>query len=139
MFALAVFNERVPAAPPTNDPIVPEYESDEPIVGVEVAVVLSAPVPPAVYTSPFEVRLESVEIFCEVFTLNALPEYVSPVPAVVVAPDETSPPYTARAPLESDGRLSDDEKVDDAVEKIPLNPITVVVELYPVLTVNGNA
>ena len=130
VFALAVFNERVPATPPTNDPIVPEYESDPPIVGVDVAVVLSAPVPPAVYTSPFDVRLESVEIFCEVFTLNALPEYVSPVPAVVVAYDPTSPPYTASSPLESDERRSDDEKVDDAVEKRPLvKPMVVEVLL----------
>ena len=31
------------------------------------------------------------------------------------------------------------EIVDDAVEKNPLNPMTVEVELYPVLTVNGKA
>ena len=38
------------------------------------------------------------------FTLNALPLYVSPVPAVVVAYDPTVPPYTASSPFESDGR-----------------------------------
>ena len=36
---------------------------------------------------------------------------------------------TARAPDVSDGRLSDDENVDEAVENSPLNPITVEVEL----------
>lgn len=35
--------------------------------------------------------------------MNALPEYVSPVPAVVVAPLDTTPPNTARPPLDSDG------------------------------------
>ncbi len=139
MFALPRLSERVPAAPPTNDPIVPEYESDAPIVGVDVAVVLSVPVPPAVYTSPFEVRLESVEIDCVLFTLNALPEYVRPVPAVVVAPDETSPPYTASPPLESDESRNGPEKVDDAVENIPpVNPSTDEVELPYDCEVNGN-
>ncbi len=38
-------------------------------------------------------------------TLNALPLYVSPVPAVVVAELETTPPNTARPPLDNDGRL----------------------------------
>ncbi len=33
-------------------------------------------------------------------TLKALPEYDRPVPAVVVAPLETSPPKTARPPSE---------------------------------------
>jgi hypothetical protein len=45
----------------------------------------SAPVPPEVLMRPLEVRFESVLMFCEVFTLKALPEYVRPVPAVVVA------------------------------------------------------
>ncbi len=35
--------------------------------------------------------------------MNALPEYVSPVPAVVVAPLDTTPPNTARPPEDSDG------------------------------------
>lgn len=38
--------------------------------------------------------------------MNALPEYVSPVPAVVVAPLDTTPPNTARPPLDRDGRDS---------------------------------
>ena len=100
----------------------------------------SVPSPLIVFTKPFEVRFESFAIFCVVFTLNALPEYVRPVPAVVVAYDPTSPPYTASSPLESDESRSDDEKVDDAVEKRPLvKPIVVEVLLYPVFTVNGNA
>lgn len=36
--------------------------------------------------------------------MNALPEYVRPVPAVVVAPEDTTPPNTARPPLDRDGR-----------------------------------
>ena len=53
---------------------------------------------------------------------------------------ETSPLLPVNAnPCDSDGRYSDDPNVDDAVEKSPLNPMTVDVELYPVLTVNGNA
>ena len=136
MFALAVLRR--------ND--VPLYESPVPAVVVATQVgtpadiartvpfvpfdvTERAPVPPEVVTSPLVVKLESVEMFCDVLTLNALPEYVSPVPAVVVAPDETSPPNTASDPLASDGNWSEPEKVDDAVEKRPLNPITVVVEL----------
>jgi hypothetical protein len=69
-------------------------------------------------------------MFCVVLTLNALPLYVSPVPAVVVAPLPTTPPNTVRPPLDSDGRFSVLENVDDAVEKRPLvNPIVVDVEL----------
>ncbi len=45
----------------------------------------SVPSPPEVLTIPFEVRLESLEMFWTVLTLKALAEYVSPVPAVVVA------------------------------------------------------
>ena len=98
------------------------------------------PSPLIVFTKPLDVRFERLVIFCVVFTLNALPEYVSPVPAVVVAPDETSPPYTASPPLESDESRNDDEKVDDAVEKRPLvKPMVVEVLLYPVLRVYGNA
>ncbi len=62
--------------------------------------------------------------------MNALPLYVSPVPAVVVAYDPTTPPYTARPPLDSDGRFSVPENVDEAVENSPLvNPIVVDVPL----------
>jgi hypothetical protein len=35
------------------------------------------------------------------------------------------------------GRKKSFDMVDDAVEKNPFNPRTVVVELYPTLTVNG--
>lgn len=38
--------------------------------------------------------------------MNALPEYVRPVPAVVVAYEPTVPPYTARDPLDRDGSCS---------------------------------
>ena len=61
--------------------------------------------------------------------MNALAEYVSPVHAVVVAYDPTTPPYTARPPLDSDGKFNAPENVDDAVENSPLNPMTVDVEL----------
>ena len=43
--------------------------------------------------------------------MKALPEYVSPVPAVVVAPLDTRPLNTARPPFDSDGRLRVLEKV----------------------------
>ena len=70
-------------------------------------------------------------MFCVVFTLNDVPLYESPVPAVVVAYDPTRPPYTARLPFESEDSLNAPENVDDAVEKIPppMNPIVEVVEL----------
>ncbi len=62
--------------------------------------------------------------------MKALPEYVRPVPAVVVAYEPTRPPYTARLPLVRDVSLSVDEKVDEAVENRPfVNPIVVDVEL----------
>ena len=69
-------------------------------------------------------------MFCVVFTLNALPVYVSPVPAVVVAPLDTSPPNTARPPEDSDGRLSvpANRFVDDAYPNDP----SVVEELVNV-------
>ena len=70
--------------------------------------------------------------------LNALPEYVSPVPAVVVAYDPTSPPYTASCPSDSAGSLKAPLNVDDAVEKRPFRkPMVVEVELYPETEVNG--
>jgi hypothetical protein len=43
--AFAVFRDRVPDIPPTTLPIVPEYESDAPTVGVDVDTDCSAPVP----------------------------------------------------------------------------------------------
>ena len=50
------------------------------------------------------------------FTLNAFAEYASPVPAVVVAPLDTTPPNTASPPLDSEGKLScpANSDVDDA-------------------------
>lgn len=69
-------------------------------------------------------------MFCVVFTLNALPEYVSPVPAVVVAPLDTNPLYTASAPFDNADNLNAPENVDDAVENSPpVNPIAVPVAL----------
>ncbi len=41
-------------------------------------------------------------------------------------------------PWDRDGRYRLDPNVDDAVENSPLKPMTVDVELKPVLTVNGN-
>ena len=62
--------------------------------------------------------------------MKALAEYVSPVPAVVVAYEPSTPPYTARPPLDRDGKFSAPENVDEAVENRPLvNPIVVDVEL----------
>lgn len=69
-------------------------------------------------------------MFCVVLTLKAFPLYVSPVPAVVVAYDPTSPLYTSRDPFESDGSLNAPENVDDAVENRPFRkPMVVEVEL----------
>lgn len=56
----------------------------------------SAPVPPDVLTKPFEVRFESVAMFCDVFTVNDVPLYDSPVPAVVVAVHVGTPERSAR-------------------------------------------
>ncbi len=62
------------------------------------------------------------------------------MPAVVVAPDETSPPNTESPPSERDDNRRGPEKVDDAVEKTPLRrPRVVDVLLYPATEVNGNA
>ena len=77
-------------------------------------------------------------MFCDVLTLNELPEYESPVPAVVVAYDPTSPPYTASDPLDRDESLNGPPNVDDAVENNPpVNPITEDVELPYDADVNG--
>jgi hypothetical protein len=45
----------------------------------------SVPSPLIVLTNPFEVRFERRLMFCVVSTVNAVPLYESPVPAVVVA------------------------------------------------------
>lgn len=42
------------------------------------------------------VKFESVAMFCEVFTVNEVPLYERPVPAVVVATHVGMPPDTAR-------------------------------------------
>lgn len=69
-------------------------------------------------------------MFCDALTLNDVPLYESPVPAVVVAYDPTRPPYTASDPFESADSLNAPENVDDAVENRPfVNPIVVDVEL----------
>lgn len=53
--------------------------------------------------------------------MNALPEYVSPVPAVVVAPLDTTPPNTASPPLERFGSESVpiEARVDDEYPNDP--------------------
>ena len=62
-------------------------------------------------------------------TLKALPEYERPVPAVVVAELETSPPKTESPPFERVGRLKVELMVEEAVErKPPVNPRMVEVE-----------
>jgi hypothetical protein len=93
--------------------------------------ILSVPSPPDVLTKPLEVKLESFAMFCVVFTLKAFPLYESPVPAVVVAPPYTSPLASRPSPPDvSDGSLSAELNVDDAVEKIPLlKPMVVLVAL----------
>jgi hypothetical protein len=42
---------------------VPEYESDAPIVGVDVATVFSVPLPFVVYVTPLDERFERLVIF----------------------------------------------------------------------------
>ena len=63
--------------------------------------------------------------------MNELVEYESPVPAVVVAAEYTSPPVpTASPPVDNDESLKSDEMVDEAVDKKPFKrPIVVEVEL----------
>jgi len=60
---------------------------------------------------------------------------------VVVADEYTRPlTPTPRPPTARDERYRDDEIVEEPVEKkpfAPVKPMAVVVELYPVLTVNG--
>ena len=64
--------------------------------------------------------------------MNAFPEYVSPVPAVVVAYDPTTPPYTASPPFDRDGRfrVPANSDVDDAY----VNEASVVDVLENVLS-----
>ena len=57
-----------------------------------------------------------------------------------MAYEPTSPPYTAKLPLDSDDNLNGPENVELAPENSPpVKPMVVDVELYPVLTVNGKA
>ena len=73
-------------------------------------------------------------------TVNAVQETDPEHVAVVVEIDCTRPPEPTYArPCERDERRSGAEIVDEAVEKKPLNPRTVDVELYPVCTENGKA
>jgi hypothetical protein len=69
--------------------------------------------------------------------------YVRPVENVVVAAEYRRPfAPTLRPPDESDERLNEPEMVEEPVAKklfAPVKPMVVVVELYPVFTVNGNA
>jgi hypothetical protein len=84
---------------------------------------------------PFDERFERFVMFCVALTLNALAEYVRPVPAVVVAPLETRPLKTASPPFESADNRNGPEMVDDAVEKKPFRPRTV--EVAAPYEVNG--
>jgi hypothetical protein len=52
LLALPRFRDRVPEAPPTTLPNVPEYDSDAPITGVDVATDCSAPVPAPYISCP---------------------------------------------------------------------------------------
>ena len=63
VFGLDRFRESVPDAPPSSCPIVPEYESDEPIVGVDVDTVFSVPLLFVVYVTPLDVRLDRFVMF----------------------------------------------------------------------------
>ena len=64
--------------------------------------------------------------------MNALPEYVSPVPAVVVAPLDTTPPNTASPPLDRDGRFR--VPANRLVDEAYVNDPSVVDELLNVLS-----
>ena len=87
MFGLERLSEIVELEPPSKAPSVPDTDSVESVVTEDVATVFNVPLLPAVYVTPLDVKFERVVMFCDVFTLNALPLYVSPVPAVVVAPE----------------------------------------------------
>jgi hypothetical protein len=77
----------------------------------------SVPSAPEVLTKPFEVRLESLAMFWIVLTLKELAEYVSPVPAVVVAALMTCPPKTPSPPSDSEESLKVPERVPLCAEK----------------------
>jgi hypothetical protein len=73
------------------------------------------------------------------FRINEFAVYERPVPAVVVAPEYTSPFVPIpNPPEEREVKKRFEEMVDDAVEKNPFVKASVVdVELYPVLAVKG--
>ena len=67
------------------------------VAGVYAVVSMArVPLPPVVVMMPFEVRLESVVMFCEVFTVKAPEVYESHVPAVVVEVQVGTPETSAR-------------------------------------------
>ena len=102
---------------------------------------LKVPSPPEVLTKPLSVRLESLAMFWVVFMLKALPEYVRPVPAVVVAALVTCPPKTPSPPSERDGKRKTPVMEEEAFErKPPTNSMMVEVACSPpVCLVQGKA
>ena len=96
---------------------------------VEVSAVSQAISSPVRVSPRPPVRFVSDEISILVprSTLKALPEYVSPVPAVVVAALYTRPPVvTASPPVERDERRRSVVMVDDAVDRKPWRKPRVV-------------
>jgi hypothetical protein len=81
LLALPRFRERVPEAPPTTLPNVPEYDRDAPITGVDVPTDCSAPVP-----APY-IRLPDVNELAPV-----------PPPLTVSVPDTVG--VNVRAPVD---------------------------------------
>jgi hypothetical protein len=96
---------------------------------VEVSAVSQAKSSPVRVRPAPPVRLVSDEISILVprSTLKELPEYVSPVPAVVVAALYTRPPVvTASPPVERDERRRSVVMVEEAVERKPFKKPRVV-------------
>jgi len=58
-----VFRDRVELIPPTNEPARPDIEIDPFVPSDVVATVLSCPVPPTVYATPLDDRLERFVMF----------------------------------------------------------------------------
>lgn len=63
MLEFARFRDIVEFDPPSNAPNVPVTDRDELTASEDVAVVLSVPVPPAVYTTPLDERLDKLVMF----------------------------------------------------------------------------
>jgi hypothetical protein len=78
---VSVPEDGVPRAPPftTKAPAEPTLTPSAVKTPVPGAVTERAPVPPEVVTRPLVVKLESVEMFCEVLTVMVLVLLVSPV------------------------------------------------------------